>query len=46
MTRIGKPRREIEIEPAQVPDSPAEIPDTPPAERPPVKEPQKVPADV
>ncbi len=47
MADIGKPRRTIEIDPVEVPDSPAEIPVDDPAREPnPVEEPEKVPVDV
>ncbi len=47
MADIGKPRRTIEIDPVEVPDSPAEIPADDPAREPaPTKEPEKVPVDV
>ncbi len=47
VTEIGKPRRTIEIEPTEVPDTPESIPaNDPPIESPPEREPNKVPADV
>ncbi len=47
MADIGKPRRTIEIEPTEVPDSPEAIPDDEPLREPePLVEPEKVPADV